>query len=73
MKLSFLLAALILMVGIGSLILGTTDSAEVTLLGMAFHPHLAKGAGIVAIIFSLITFLIAWGSSLKPISVERRR
>jgi len=73
MKLSFLLAALILMAGIGLLILGATDSAEVTLLGVAFQPQLAKGAGIIAVIFSLIAFLIAWGSSLKPHPVERRR
>ena len=73
MKLSFLLAAIILVSGIGLLIFGTTDSAEVTLLGMAFQPHIAKGAGIIAIIFSLIAFLIAWGSSLEPSQVERRR
>jgi hypothetical protein len=73
MKLSFLLASLILMSGIGLLIVGASDSAEVTLLGMTFQPHTAKGAGIIAIIFSLITFLIAWGSSLKPSQVERRK
>ena len=73
MKLSFVLASLILVLGIGLMIFGATDSAEVTLLGMAFQPHVAKGAGIIAIIFSVIAFLIAWGSSLEPSQVERRK
>ena len=73
MKLSFLLAALMLVFGMGLLIMSATDSAEVTLLGMAFQPHVAKGAGIIAIIFSLIAFLAAWGSSLQPKQGERRR
>ncbi len=72
MKLSFLIAVLTFALGIGLLIFGAAHSAEVTLVGMAFHPRIAKGAGIIVMIFSVISFLVAWGSSLPPNRAERR-
>jgi len=73
MKLSFLIAALTFALGIGLLIFGASHSAEVTLVGMTFHPRIAKGAGIIVMIFSVISFLVAWGSSLPPSHADRRR
>lgn len=73
MKLSFLIAALIFALGVGLLIFGVSSNAEVTLVGMTFHPRIAKGAGIIVMIFSVITLLVAYGSSLPPSHADRRR
>ena len=73
MKLSFVIAALTFALGIGLLIFGTSSNAEVTLIGVTFHPRIAKGAGIIVMIFSIISFLVAWGSSLPPSHAGRRK
>jgi len=73
MKFSFLIAALIFALGVWLLIFGVSINAEVTLVGMTFHPRIAKGAGIIVMIFSIISFLVAWGSSLPPSHADRRR
>ncbi len=73
MKLSFFIAAFAFMVGVGLLIFGASSSTEVTLVGITFHPRIAKGAGIIVMIFSVISFLAAWGSSLPPSHAGRRR
>jgi hypothetical protein len=64
MKVSYLIALLIFVLGIGLLILGTSQGEEVALLGLTFHPRIAKGLGIIAMIFSAIALLVAYGSSL---------
>jgi len=73
MKVSYVIAALIFVLGIGLLIFGTSGSEEVALLGLSFHPRIAKGMGVIAMIFSIITFLAAWGSSLPHSQDDRRR
>lgn len=73
MKLSFLIAALTFALGIGLLIFGASSNAEVTLIGVTFYPRIAKGAGIIVMIFSVISFLVAWGSSLPSSPADRRR
>jgi hypothetical protein len=55
------------------LIFGASSTAEVTLIGVSFHPRLAKGLGIIVMIFSVISFLVAYGSSLPPGRADRRR
>jgi hypothetical protein len=73
MKLSFLITALVFALGIGLLIFGVSSNADVTLIGVTFHPRIAKGLGIIVMIFSVISFLVAYGSSLPPGRVDRRR
>lgn len=73
MKLSFFIAVLTFALGIGLLIFGASSSTEMTLVGVTFHPRIAKGAGIIVMIFSIIAFLAAWGSSLPPSHAGRRR
>jgi hypothetical protein len=73
MRLSFLIAALTFALGIGLLIFGASSTAEVTLVGVTFNPRIAKGAGVIVMIFSVISFLVAYGSSLPPDRVDRRR
>jgi hypothetical protein len=73
MKVSYVIAALIFALGIGLLIFGTSQSEEVALLGLTFHPRIAKGMGIIAMIFSIIALLVAYGSSLPPSQTGRRK
>jgi hypothetical protein len=73
MKVSYVIPVLLFALGIGLLIFGTSGSEEVTLLGLTFHPRIAKGAGIIVMIFSVITLLVAYGSSLPPKQAGRRK
>jgi len=73
MKVSYVIPILLFAVGIGLLIFGTSQSEEVALLGLAFHPRIAKGLGIIVMIFSVITLLVAYGSSLPPRQAGRRK
>jgi len=73
MKLSYVIAALIFFLGIGLVTFGMSSTAEVTLLGVSVHPRIAKGAGVIVTIFSLITFLAAWGGSQPPSHAGRGR
>jgi hypothetical protein len=73
MKLSFLIAALAFALGIGLLIFGASGGADITFIGVTFNPRIAKGAGIVVMIFSVISLLVAYGSSLPPGPADRRR
>ena len=72
MKLSYVIAALIFFLGIGLVTFGMSSTAEVTLLGVSFHPRIAKGTGVIVTIFSIIAFLVAWGGSEGPQQVSRR-
>ena len=73
MKVAYLIAALVFALGLGLLIWGASSTAEMTLLGVTFHPRIAKGVGVITMIFSVITFLAAFGNSQPPSHVERRR
>ena len=73
MRLSFVIAALAFVLGIGLLIFGASSSAEVTLIGVTFNPRIAKGAGVIVMIFSVISFLVAYGSSLPHSQTGRRK
>jgi hypothetical protein len=72
MKISYFIALLVFVLGIFLVSWGMSEAAEVTLLGVAFHPRIAKGAGVILAIFGLIAFLAAWGSSLPPSHAGRR-
>jgi uncharacterized membrane protein YedE/YeeE len=73
MKVSYVIAALIFALGIGLLMVGTSGSEEVTLLGLKVSRHIARGMGIIAMIFSAIAVLVAYGSSLPSNPAERRK
>ena len=64
---------LIFALGIGLLIAGNTKSEEMVLLGVTMSAHIVKGSGIIAMIFSVITLLVAFGSSLpaSPCHIPR--
>jgi hypothetical protein len=54
--------------------MGVSATQEhLTLLGMTLRAPIARGMGIVSVIFSIVTFLVAYGSSLPPHPTERKR
>jgi len=73
MKIPYLITTLAFALGLGFLILGTSSSDEVTLLGVTFHPHIAKSVGLITMLLSTITFLALFGSLLPPNEAERRK
>ena len=73
MKVSYIVALLIFALEIALLIAGDSKSEEVTLLGMTMSAHTVKGTGIIAMIFSVITLLVAFGSSLPASPAGRRK
>ena len=73
MRIPYLVTALAFALGLGFLVWGTSISDAVTLLGITFHPRLAKGVGLLTVLLSVITMLALFGSSLPPNEAERRR
>ena len=50
MKNGFIIAAVIAVIGIYLITLGASDTEHVSLLGLTFHPSVARGVGIFGII-----------------------
>ena len=73
MKIGIVIAVLIAMIGIYLISLSVSGGESVSLLGLALHPSVARGIGIVSLILSLVASLVAYGSSLPPSHVEQRR
>ena len=73
MKVSYVVGLLIFVLGIGLLIVGNSQSDEVTLLGLTMSAHIVKGTGIIAMIFSAIALLAAFGSSLPASPAGRSK
>ena len=67
------LALRFIALGIGLLVVGNSQSEEVTLLGLTVSRHMVKGMGIVSMIFSIIMLLVAYGSSLPARPADRRK
>jgi hypothetical protein len=72
MRLSYVIPAVIFVLGLGLLIFGTSSTTDMTLFGLTFHPRIGKGLGIIVMIFSAITFLALFGNAQPPSEVERR-
>ena len=72
MKLGYILAAVVLLFAIGLLTMGMADNEYLSFLGLTFHSSVARGVGLVSMIFSVIAFLVAYGSSLPSTRIERR-
>ena len=71
MKLSYVVATIILLLGVVLLVFGVSDSEHVSFLGMSLHTRIAKGIGIVGMILGIIAFMVAYGGSLPSNRVER--
>lgn len=72
MKLTYIVAVLISLVGISLLVFGVSDSEQVSLFGLLLHTRVAKGVGIVSMILGIIAFMVAYGASQPPSRLERR-
>ncbi|MEW6300449.1 MAG: hypothetical protein AB1671_22380 [Thermodesulfobacteriota bacterium] len=72
MRIPYIIALVIFALGLGLLVFGTTGTNEVTLFGLTFHPRIAKGVGIITMIFSAIAFLAAFGHAQSPTHAERK-
>jgi hypothetical protein len=70
---TYLIPAVVFVLGLGFLIFGAANTTEMTFLGITFHPRLGKGLGIIAMIFSAITFLAIFGNAQPPTRAERDR
>jgi hypothetical protein len=73
MKLSYIVATVILLLGMCLLVFGVSDGEHVSVFGMSLHTRIAKGVGIVSIILGIIAFMVAYGGSLPSSRVERSR
>jgi hypothetical protein len=73
MKIGFIIAAVIAVIGVYLITLSVSDSEHVSLLGLTLHPSVARGVGLISFILSLVAGLAAYGSLLPPSRVERRR
>jgi hypothetical protein len=71
-NIAYAIAIVVLLLGLGLLaIWASATNGQLTLLGITFHAHLARGMGIISVIFSIVTFLVAYGSSLPPRPTNR--
>ncbi|HXG20217.1 MAG TPA: hypothetical protein VNN62_14225 [Methylomirabilota bacterium] len=71
MKITYGVAVVVLLFGLWLLTFGMSDGEQTSLLGLTFNTQLGRGIGIVSIIFSIIAFLVAYGSSLPPARTNR--
>jgi hypothetical protein len=68
----YLIPAVIFALGLGLLIFGVANTTDMTVLGITFHPRIGKALGIIAMIFSTITFLAIFGNAQPSTRVERK-
>jgi hypothetical protein len=72
-KLSYVVAVLVSIVGVYLLFFGVSDSEHLSVLGMPMHARVAKGVGIISLLLGIIAFMVAYGGSLPPGRAEHRR
>lgn len=71
MKSVYVIPALIGASGLGLLVLGTSGGADTSVLGFPLSSLVVRGLGLIVIIFSVVAFLAAYGSTLPPLRTER--
>lgn len=73
MKISYAIAIAASLLGLCLLMVGASATHEhFVFLGMTFSSHLARGGGVISMIFGIVTFLVAYGSSLPAHQTNRR-
>lgn len=73
MKVSYVVALLLSLLGIYLLFFSVSDSEHISLLGMILHTRVAKGVGLISLLVGTIAFMVAYGGSLPSRSIERRQ
>ena len=61
MKLMYVVALSVFVLGIALLTYSTTSGEEVNIFGLVMRSQILRGLGIITVIFSAITFLAAFG------------
>ena len=63
MKLMYVVALSVFILGLALLTYSTASGEEVHLFGLIVHSRILRGLGVIAVIFSAITFLAAFGDT----------
>ena len=73
MKLLYGVALSVFLLGLAFLIYSTASEEEVNIFGLIVHSRILRGLGVIAMIFSAITFLAAFGGMGAPSPREKPR
>ena len=73
MKLMYAVALGAFALGLTLVLYSTGGENDVNLLGLIVHPRILRGMGIITMIFSVITFLAAFGGMDTPPHREKPR
>ena len=63
MKLMYVVALSVFILGLALLTYSTASGEEVNIFGLIMHSRILRGLGIITVIFSAITFLAAFGGT----------
>lgn len=66
MKRIYLLPLAIFALGLGLIIASTSAGATLPILGLSVPVQVVRGVGLIAFIFSIVTSLAIYGSTLPP-------
>jgi hypothetical protein len=74
MKLMYVVALSVFMLGLALLTYSTASGEEVNIFGLIVRSQILRGLGVITVIFSAITFLAAFGGmgALPPREKPRR-
>jgi formate hydrogenlyase subunit 3/multisubunit Na+/H+ antiporter MnhD subunit len=73
MKLTYLVATLLFLCGLGLIIQATGSGDEVNLFGLLIHTRITKGLGVIVMIFSVVAFLAIYGGMSETLSRQEPR
>ena len=73
MKLMYVVALGVFLIGLAFLSFSTASGEEVNLFGLLVPSQILRGIGIIMIIFSAITFVAAFGGVGAPLPREKPR
>ena len=73
MKLMYVVALSVFVLGLALLTYSTASGEEVNIFGLIMHSRILRGLGIIMMIFSVITFLAVYGGMGAPPPREKPR
>jgi hypothetical protein len=73
MKLMYGVTLSVFILGLALLTYSTASGEEVHIFGLIMHSRILRGLGIITVIFSVITFLAAFGGMGAPPPREKPR
>lgn len=73
MKLMSVVALSVFLLGLAFLTFSTASGEEVNIFGLIVPSQILRGVGVIAMIFSVITFVAAFGGLGAPLPREKPR